>query len=172
MKKSLTIIASTCFASVLSLSSIAYAESDIPGQFSTPSTDDFNGAIKLAAAFDYGVSVNVQFGNSFEFILGTDGAGVDFSFWHYDLLPEKNFFAKRPLTFYVAGGVGYAWNDTNGSKEGFIVRAPAGADWKFAPNWSVYASLAPALNMVKKQSYRDSGVELQLMSNLGIRYHF
>jgi len=169
MKKLLRTLA--C-ASLLALTTQVSAESETLGQFSTPSTNDFNSKIKLAAAFDYGLSVNVQFGNSFEFILGTDGMGVDVAFWHYDLLPESKFFSKRPLTFYVAGGVGYAWDDTNDIKEGFVVRAPAGADWKFAPKWSVYASLAPAINFVKEQGSRDSDVAFQLMSNLGIRYHF
>ncbi len=169
MKKSLKALG--C-ASLLVLTSQVSAESDIPGQFSTPSTNDFSSSIKLAVAHDYGLSVNVQFGNSFEFIVGGDGMGVDVAFWHYNLLPQNNFFAKRPLTFYVAGGAGYAWNDTNGAKEGFIMRAPVGADWKFAPKWSVYASLAPAINFVKEQSHRDRSVDLQLMSTLGIRYHF
>lgn len=169
MKKLLTVLG---FVSSLALTSIANAESDIPGKFSTPSANDFSSNIKLAAAFDYGLSVNVQFGNSFEFIIGSDGMGVDVAFWHYNLLPQNKFFAKRPLTFYVAGGAGYAWNNTNGLKEGFVVRAPAGADWKFAPKWSVYASLAPAINFVKEQTNRDSSVDLQLTSNLGIRYHF
>jgi hypothetical protein len=157
---------------LLAITYQASAESDILGQFSTPSTQDFSSTIKLAVAVDYGLSVNVQFGNSFEFILGTDGMGVDVAFWHYDLLPKSKFFSKRPLTFYVAGGAGYAWDDTNDIKEGFILRAPAGADWKFAPKWSVYASLAPAINFVKEQGSRDSDVEFQLMSSLGIRYHF
>lgn len=158
--------------SLLALTTQVNAESDIPGTFSTPSTNDFNAGIKLAAAHDYGLSVNVQFGNSFEFIVGSDGVGVDVAFWHYNLLPENKFFAKRPLTFYVSGGAGYAWDDTNGVKEGFLVRAPAGADWKFAPNWSVYASLAPTINFVKEQTHRDSDVDFQIMSTLGIRYHF
>jgi len=169
MKKSLK---SLVCASLLAFTSQVSAESDSLGQFTTPSANDFNSSIKLAAALDYGLSVNVQFGKSFEFIVGTDGMGVDVAFWHYDLLPQSKFFSKRPLTFYVAGGAGYAWDDTNDIKEGFVVRVPAGADWKFAPKWSVYASFAPAINFVKEQGNRDSDVELQLMSNLGIRYHF
>jgi len=169
MNKSLKAIA---VLSLLSLTSQVSAESDIPGTFTTPSVNDFNSSLKLAAAHDYGLSVNVQFGNSFEFIVGSDGVGVDVAIWHYNLLPQNKFFAKRPLTFYVAGGAGYAWNDTNGVKEGFVMRAPAGADWKFAPKWSVYASLAPTINFVKEKTHRDSSVDLQMMSTLGIRYHF
>jgi len=170
MKNSLKILG--C-ASLFALASQASAESSTPGQFTTPSTNDFNSGIKLAAAHDYGLSVNVQFGNTFEFIVGSDGMGVDVAFWHYNLLPENKFFAKRPLTFYVAGGAGYAWDDTNGVKEGFVARAPVGADWKFAPSWSVYASLAPTINFVKKhEPYRDSSVDFKVMSTLGIRYHF
>jgi len=169
MKRSLKTLACV---SLLALTSQASAAEGTHGQFTTPSTNDFNSSIKLAAAFDYGLSVNVQFGNTFEFIVGSDGMGVDVAFWHYNLLPQKNFFAKRPLTFFVAGGAGYAWNDTNGAKEGFVMRAPVGADWKFAPKWSVYASLAPAINFVKEKTHRDSSVDLQLMSTLGIRYHF
>lgn len=166
------ILPTLSLASLLLVSTLSNAASDIPGTFSTPTPNDFNKSIKVALVNDYGLSVNVQFGNSFEFIIGSDGLGIDYAFWHYDLLPKNKFFAKRPLTFYAAGGAGYAWNDTNGIDEGLVIRAPAGADWKFAKQWSVYASLAPSINFVKEQDYRDSGVELQLMSNLGIRFHF
>ncbi|WP_019026492.1 hypothetical protein [Colwellia piezophila] len=169
MKKLLTVLG---FVSSLALTSIANAESDIPGEFSSPSMSDFNSGVKVAIASDYGLSVNVQFGNSIEFIVGADGAGVDLAFWHYNLLPQSKFFSKRPLKFYAAGGLGYAWNDGNSIKEGTVIRVPAGADWKFAPKWSVYASLAPTINFVKEQTNRDSSTDFEVMSNLGIRYHF
>lgn len=159
-------------ATVLALSSQASAESSTPGEFSSPSMNDFNSGVKVAIASDYGLSVNVQFGKSIEFIVGADGAGVDLAFWHYNLLPQSKFFSKRPLRFYAAGGLGYAWNDGNSIKEGTVIRVPLGADWKFAPKWSVYASLAPTVNFVKEQTNRDSSTDFEVMSNLGIRYHF
>lgn len=170
MKYSLNLSAAVILAST-SLSAMA----EIPGTFSQPK--DLTSKITVAGAFDYGLSVNVQFNNSLELIAGTDGIGADVAFWHYDLLPQNKFFAKRPLTFYAAGGLGYAWSDTNGVLEGGVVRAPIGADWLFAPKWSVYASLAPTINFVKEQKshgikYRDSDVSLQVMSTVGIRYHF
>ncbi len=162
-------------AVLASASLSANANADIPGTFSGPSNLGSN--IALAGAFDYGLSVNVQFNKSLELIVGTDGVGADLAFWHYDLLPQSRFFSQRPLTFYVSGGLGYAWDDTNDVLEGTVVRSPAGADWLFAPKWSVYASLAPTINFVKEQksnghTHRDSDVKFQMMSTVGIRYHF
>jgi hypothetical protein len=122
----------------------------------------------IGAAEDYGFGVTMQFDKMIDFSVGHAGTGADFIFYRYPFMPKSKFFSKKPLNFYVGGGLGYVWDDNfAGMKKGAVVRAPLGADWTFHPHWSVYASASPALNFKE-----DSGTSFIVIGTIGIRYLF
>jgi len=127
----------------------------------------------VGVAVDYGVGVSMQYKKLVDVSLGHAGIGADYLFYRYNFMPRNKFFSKKPLNFYVGGGLGYFWKDEfMNMKEGVVVRTPVGADWKFHKEWAVYFSASPAVNFQKKQSNRDSKTQFTVMSTVGIRYLF
>ena len=127
----------------------------------------------LGVAVDYGLGVSMQYKKVIDVSLGHAGIGTDYLFYRYNFMPRNQFFSKRPLSFYVGGGLGYFWKDEfMNMREGFVVRTPVGADWKFHKEWAVYFSASPAINFQKKQSNRDSKTKATVMGTVGIRYLF
>ncbi len=138
-------------------------------------SDDFDFAI--GAAEDYGFGVTMQFKKMIDVSVGHAGAGADFIFFRYNFMPQSKFFSKKPLNFYVGGGVGYVWdNKFAGMSRGLILRTPVGADWRFHNKWSVYISASPALNLqqeyTKNNVIYDKRTKFLVMGTIGIRYLF
>ena len=171
----------------LSLSVTAVAANPITeGTFTAPdaNTLDFSGdyAFAIGGAVDYGPGLSMQFKKMIDISVGIDGVGADFIFFRYDFMPKSKFFSKRPLSFYVAGGLGYVWEDNNGigghglsmPNKGFVFRTPIGADWHFHKKWAVYLSVAPLLSLEAdtNANNNDGGLKIDLMGTVGIRYLF
>jgi len=178
MKKILPVLLVT-----LMLSNAAFAENPLKeGTFTTPGSDtlDLRGEHKIALgmAEDYGLGVTLQLNHLVDLSLGHAGVGADFIFFRYAFMPRSKFFSKRPLDFYVGGGLGYVWDSGfAGMREGLILRTPVGAEWKFHKKWAAYLSAAPAINFQNEQKSNgvvtvDSGPELIVMGTVGIRYLF
>ena len=167
----------------LGLSTAAVAENPATeGTYTAPdaSTLDFSGDYDFAigVAEDYGLGLTMQFKKMIDVSVGHAGAGADFIFYRYDFMPQSKFFSKKPLSFYVGGGAGYVWDDNfAGMRQGWILRTPVGADWRFHNKWSVYLSASPALNLQQEQTQNgvvtvDKGTEFLVMGTIGIRYLF
>lgn len=173
MKKVLiTLLMSICF------STIAIAENPFKeGTFSVPNGETLalnkNSNFALGVAVDYGLGVSMQFNKVIDISVGHAGIGADFLFFRYNFMPKSKFFSKRPLSFYLGGGLGYFWDDKfSNMREGLVVRTPVGADWKFDKEWAVYLSASPSVNFQKEQSNRDKKTDLAVMGTVGIRYLF
>ena len=172
----------------LGLSTAATAENPATeGTYTAPdaSTLDFSGDYNFAigANVDYGPGLTMQFKKMIDVSIGIDGAGADFIFFRYDFMPNSRFFSKRPLNFYVGGGLGYVWeDDINGNNghglnvpnKGLVLRTPIGVDWRFHNKWAVYLSAAPLLNFEADTAANNNNgdVEFDVMGTVGIRYLF
>jgi hypothetical protein len=186
----------------LGLSTAAIAENPATeGTYIAPdsSTLDFSSDYDFAigGALDYGVGVTMQFKKMIDVSIGHAGLGADFIFFRYQFMKNSKFFSKRPMNFYVGGGLGYIWEDggtdynpngtpgttwTNddawfGLNQGLVLRTPIGADWTFANNWSAYLSASIALNFKQEQTTngvvtRESNVDFLIMPTVGVRYLF
>ena len=160
----------------LGLSTAVFAENPATeGASTAPVNGDYNFAIGIAE--DYGMGLSMQFKKRIDVSVGHAGAGADLIFFRYQFMKDSKFFSKRPLNFYVGGGAAYIWDDNfAGMRKGSIVRAPIGADWKFARKWSVYLSASPAINF--QQEYTNNGVttdrdtKFLVIGTLGIRLLF
>lgn len=158
--------------------------------------EDFDFAI--GGALDYGVGVTMQFKKMIDVSVGHAGIGADFIFFRYQFLKDSKFFSKRPMNFYVGGGLGYIWADGGtdytsnpapgvttwsnddawfGLNQGLVLRTPIGADWTFANKWSVFLSASLALNFKQEQTTdgvvtRESNIDFLIMPTVGVRYLF
>ena len=173
---------------MLGLSTSATAENPATeGTYTAPGADtlDFSGDYDFAigATIDYGPGLTMQFKKMIDVSIGIDGAGADFIFFRYDFMPNSKFFSKKPLSFYVGGGVGYVWEegdkDNNGHglgvpNKGLVLRTPIGADWRFHDKWAVYLSASPLVNFEEDTDANndDGDVEFKVMGTVGIRYLF
>jgi hypothetical protein len=109
--------------------------------------------VGIGMAFDQGLSVVVDFNQQIKFIAGDDGLALDYSFL------KGNLAAEAPLSWYVAGGAYYDWNND------FGVRIPIGMNLNFAKDWKLYAQIHPELNM-------NHGLDLDIGAALGVTYSF
>ncbi len=157
------------------------------GTYTAPDagTLDFSGDYDFAigAALDYGPGLTLQFKKMIDFSVGIDGLGADFIFFRYDFMPDSKFFSKRPLNFYVGGGAGYVWEESNSGNNGHglgvpnrgvVLRTPIGADWRFHKKWAAYLSTSPLINFEEDTdaNNNDGDVEFKVMGTVGIRYIF
>ena len=172
----------------LSLTTAAMAENPATeGTYTAPdsSTMDFSGDYDFAigGTVDYGPGLTMQFKKMIDVSIGIDGAGADFIFFRYDFMPNSKFFSKRPLNFYVGGGLGYVWEDSNNGNnghglgvpnKGLVLRTPIGADWRFHNKWAVYLSASPLLNFEADTAANnnDGDIVFDVMGTVGIRYLF
>ena len=164
----------------LGLSTAAIAENPATeGTYTAPdaSTLDFSGDYDFAigAAVDYNAGLTMQFKKMIDVSIGISGVGADFIFFRYDFMPESKFFSKKPMSFYVGGGLGYVWDEKYANmREGLILRTPIGADWQFHNKWAVYLSAAPAINFEKdtKHNNNDGDTKFIVIGTVGIRYLF
>lgn len=149
------------------------------------STLDFSGDYDFAigAAVDYGPGLSMQFKKMIDLSIGIDGVGADFIFFRYDFMPNSRFFSKKPLNFYVGGGLGYVWEEANNGRnnhglgvpnKGLVLRTPIGADWRFHKKWAVYLSASPLINFGEDTDANNNNgdVKFKVMGTVGIRYLF
>ena len=173
----ITLLISICF------STSAMAENPLKeGTFSAPSADslEFSGKsdFALGANIDYGLGLSMQFKKMIDVSVGHAGIGADFLFFRYDFMPRSKYFSKRPLSFYIGGGLGYFWDDKfSNMREGLVVRTPIGADWRFDKEWAVYLSASPSINFQEEQTKNrvithSKENEFSVMGTVGIRYLF
>ena len=162
--------------SVAATTFVLAGSAEAAGEFVAPDTNAMeeisSGNFKLGGMVesDYGVGVSMQFGHLLDVKAGIQGAGADFHFWRMKLETDNAYMNRHPLEFYASAGVGYRWDDS-GQGDGFIVRAPGGADWQFSRNgWSCYLEIGPSYNFGKDPQGDRNG--LNLMSGTGIRYNF
>ncbi len=162
----------------LGLSSSAMAENPFEeGSLTAPDTSllELNGKsdFALGVAVDYGFGVSMEFKDVIDVSLGHAGIGADYKFFNYKFMPKSKYFSKRPLNFYIGGGLGYIWDDKfSNMREGFIVRTPIGADWQFDEKWSTYLSASPAINFQNAYDNKSSDTKFIVIGTVGIRYNF
>lgn len=127
----------------------------------------------LGVGIDYGLGVSMEFKEVIDLSLGHAGIGADYKFFNYKFMPKSKYFSKRPLNFYVGAGLGYVWaDDFSRMREGFVLRTPVGAKWKFDKDWSAYFSVSPAVNFQKETSKHKKDTDFIAIGTVGLRYHF
>jgi len=147
------------------------------GTFTAPNSSMLD--VKGGSDFDLGVNIDYGFGavmgykDTVDLSLGYAGTGVDFKFFNYKFMKKNNFFAKRPLNFYVGAGLGYIWDDKYSNlRKGLLIRTPIGANWQFDKKWSCYISASPVVNFQESNGNHSSDTDLSVMGTTGIRYLF
>ncbi len=116
---------------------------------STSSTTPFS----IGMAVDQQLSVVIQYDDKVNFIVGNEGAAIDY------FLKRGRLTDEHPIDWYVGAGIWGEWDDD------FGVRVPLGAEWNFYDGWDTYAQIQPELNMHK-------GWELGIGAAIGIKYKF
>lgn len=113
---------------------------------------------KVGFGVDRGLGVTAQLEDRFNLFIGNDGIAADYLFsrgqWN-----ELKEIEGAPLTWYVGGGLYADWDN------GFGVRLPLGVELNFAPNWQVYAQIAPDLDL-------DDGAKFGIQGAIAVRYAF